>query len=77
MTTEELKAAQDAAQKAVDAAQAAKNLADAQEASFLGSVTKLSEIKQGRTQFQANRLCSRYISLFGFEKWQALVRDSR
>jgi hypothetical protein len=63
-----------AAQKALAEAQAAKDRA---ELAMLDKVTRLSEIEQGRTRTDANRLKSRYIAAFGLDRYTALVRDSR
>ncbi|MFL6307513.1 MAG: hypothetical protein ACJ72H_28615 [Candidatus Sulfotelmatobacter sp.] len=67
-------AAQQAAEQAAQAAQAAQ---DGAEIEFLGTVTNVKQIAEGRNTHDANRLKSRYISVFGFEKWQRLVADSR
>ncbi len=67
----------EAQQKAEQAAQAARNAADAKEISFLDSVTNVKQIREGRTERDALRLKSRYVSVFGFDRWQKLVADSR
>lgn len=72
--TDPIVAAQQAAEQAQAAAQAAK---DGAEIAFLSTVTHLKQIKEGRTDFETNRLKSRYISVFGLPKWTALCTRSR
>ena len=67
-------AAQQAAEKAAADAQAAK---DGAEISFLSNVTHVKQIREGRTERDANRLKSRYISVLGLERWTRLCADSR
>ena len=62
-------AAAAAAEQASQAAQAAQ---DGAEIEFLGTVTSLKQIGEGRTAFETNRLKSRFISVFGLQKWTAL-----
>jgi hypothetical protein len=66
-----------AALVAQEALTAANNARDAAEVEWLGSVTRLSQISDNRTTADANRLKSRYISAFGFDRFQKLVVDSR
>jgi hypothetical protein len=62
-----------AAQQAAEAAQQAAIAArDGAEIEFLSTVTSLKQIADGRTQFETNRLKSRYIAVFGLPKWTAL-----
>jgi hypothetical protein len=70
-------AADQAAVKAAEALVAAQNARDAAEIEWLGNVTRISQIAEGRTSADANRLKSRYITAFGFDRWQRLVADSR
>jgi hypothetical protein len=67
-------AAQAAAEQAAAAAQAAQ---DGAEVEFLSTVTHTKQIAEGRTAHDANRLKSRFISVFGFDKWQKLCANSR
>lgn len=69
--------ADQAALAAQEALAAANNARDSAEIEWLGSVTKLSQITENRTSSDANRLKSRYIGAFGFNRWQKLVVDSR
>lgn len=69
--------ADQAAAAALEAAQAARNAQDAAEVEFLDSVTRVSQITDGRTKRDADRLKSRFISAFGFDRWQRLCADSR
>lgn len=73
----ELEAAQKAAAAAQEAAAAAQRVAEAQEVSFLDGVKHVKQIADGRTKRDADRLKTRYISLFGLQRWSELVRDSR
>jgi hypothetical protein len=75
--TPEVQAALAAAQKAEQARIAAQNLIDAQEISFLDGVTNIKQIREGRTQRESNRLKSRFITTFGFDRWSKLVANSR
>ncbi len=67
-----------AAQQAAEvAAQAARNAQDAKEIAFLDSVSNVKQIREGRTERDALRLKSRYVSVLGYDRWQKLVADSR
>jgi len=68
-----VRAAQEAAEVAAQTAQAAK---DGAEIAFLSTITDLKQIRQGRTEHDANRLKSRFISVFGLQKWTDLVTNS-
>jgi hypothetical protein len=72
-TTAADKAALDA-ETALQAAQAAK---DGAEVAFLNTVTHLKQITENRTTFEANRLKSRYIGVFGYDRWVKLTANSR
>ena len=74
--TPEMKAALDAAAKANEAAAAAQRLVEAQEVQYLDTITNVKQFREGRTEREANRLKSRYITLFG-ERWTKLVANSR
>ena len=70
--------AADAAVAAAEAAQAAAVVArDGAEIQFLDSVTRLKDITEGRTTAEANRLKSRYISVFGYDRFVKLTANSR
>lgn len=71
------KVADAAALKAQEALIAAQNARDAAEIEWLSNVTRLSQIQEGHTSAEANRLKSRFISAFGFDRWQRLCADSR
>ena len=73
----ELEAAQAARAAAEAAAAAAQRASDAAEITFLDGIRNVKQISDGRTQREADRLKSRYISVFGLQRWTALVRDSR
>ena len=73
----ELEAAQKAAAAAQEAAAAAQRVAEAQEVSFLDGIKNIRQITENRTARDAARLKTRYISLFGLQRWSELVRDSR
>jgi hypothetical protein len=68
----------EAAQAAAEAAsQAAQNAKDAAEIQFLDGVRHLKEIRAERTPHEIARLSSRYISVFGLQKWTELCARSR
>jgi len=70
--------AADAALAAAEAAQAAAVAAqDGAEIAFLDTVKNLKQIAEGRTTHEANRLKSRYISVFGLERFTKLAANSR
>jgi len=69
--------AQEAAQKAEQARIAAENLRDAEEVKFLDSVTHVRQINEGRTQREATRLKTKYLSVLGYQRWSALLANSR
>ena len=73
----DVSAAQKAAVAAEQAAVAAQAAQDGAEIEFLGSVTHVKQIREGRTEHAANRLKSRYIGVFGLQKWTALCANSR
>jgi hypothetical protein len=76
--TPEVKAAQDAAVKAQEAVAAAQRLVEAQEVSMLDGITHIKQFRDGnRTEREANRLKSRYISVFGPDRWTRLCANSR
>jgi hypothetical protein len=66
-------AAQQAAEQAAAVAQSAREGAEIE---MLSAVTSLKQISEGRTTHDANRLKSRYISVFGIQKWTSLVNRS-
>jgi hypothetical protein len=63
-----------AAEAAAAAAVAAREGAEIQ---FLDTVTHLKQINDGRTPFEANRLKARYIGVYGYARWVALIARSR
>jgi len=67
----------EAQRKAEEALQAARNAQDAKEVAFLDSVTHTKQIREGRTERDALRLKSRYVTTFGYDRWAKLVADSR
>ena len=69
--TDPVRIAQDAAEAAAAAAQVAQ---DASEVQFLDSVVHVKQINERR---DAVRMKVRYISIFGFAKWQTLCANSR
>ena len=73
----DVKSALDAAQAAAEAARLAAAAEAAKELEWLGSVKNIKEIEQGRTQFAATRLKSRYVQAFGYDRWVKLMADSR
>jgi type II secretory pathway pseudopilin PulG len=70
-------AADAAALAAQEALRMARDAQDAAEVEWLGTVTRVKQITENRTAHDANRLKSRYIAAFGFERWQTLVANSR
>jgi hypothetical protein len=70
-------AADKAALAAQEALIAANNARDGAEVAWLDSVTRLSQIQEGRTKEDANRLKSKFIGAFGFQRWQKMIADSR
>jgi hypothetical protein len=73
----ELTAVEKAANAAQEALQAAENARDGAEAEFLSSVTRVSQLSQGRTNAEATRLKSRLVSLRGYAAWAKICADSR
>ena len=70
------KAADKAAELAAQAAQAAANAQAAAEIEWLSSCKNVQDISKDRTQAEATRLKSRYITTFGFDAWSKLVTNS-
>ncbi len=66
--------AADAALAAAAAAQAAAVAAqDGAEIAFLDTVKNIKQIAEGRTTTEANRLKTRYISVFGYDRWVKIM----
>jgi hypothetical protein len=70
-------AADKAALAAQEAAVAAANAKAAAEIEWLGTCTSVHEIGKDRTQAEATRLKSRYVTTFGYDRWAKLCADSR
>jgi hypothetical protein len=73
----ELTAVQKAQAAAAEATAAAERASDAAEITFLDEVTHVKQIREGRTERDAQRLKSRYISVLGLPRWTALIANSR
>jgi hypothetical protein len=73
----ELTAAQKAQAAAAEATAAAQRASDAAEITFLDGVSHVKQIREGRTERDAQRLKSRYISVLGLPRWISLISNSR
>ena len=76
--TDALSAAQKAAELARDAAAKAQAEAAEKELAFFNSCKTLSDLKaQTKTDAEASRLCSRFISRCGYQRFAELVAANR
>lgn len=72
----ELTAVQKAQAAAAEATAAAQRAQDAAQVEKFDAVTNVKELN-GLTDFQSRQNKSRYISLFGLDRWISLVANSR
>jgi len=74
MTAEETQKQRADAEAALAAIERAK---EADEVARLNNITHVKQFSEGRTEFQAKRDKSKFISLFGLPRFISLIRDSR
>lgn len=73
----ELTVAQKAQRAAEEAQAVAQRAAEGAEAEMLSNITTLSQLSEGRTAADANKLKVKIISLFGLDRWTEICTNSR